>query len=633
MEEAVTEKKTKSILRPKTSKMPISAKSGKHTNILIDKNTYESKTEKTKKNIQIQENLLLSKFDFVNDYMRREAKEFKIKLNNLNNINLFEKKIDDLYDWGNLFNNFKPISSYISLKKSIETKHGRKKRNKNLEEYGSPIVLVDLPESEMNLFFGRNNNYSLSPEKNINSDNFKKSHNIRPVSMYSPREENSCFYYSNTFSDYYKEDFKSFCEKKMPILKAKLKINPDKLRKEIYKKDFSLINKYKLLEKQKDKKSIFNKQDLIIAGKRKNPMPLIKSVFLQKYNLLNNSVENKNEISKNKNENEKILNSYDNINVGTNSNNYNYKFSNRLILSYYDINDPSIALFKDSNIKSFNNYPNKNIKVYKSNEISSKEDKEEQKATESDDKQQQQQNKSKIPMKSEFSTQINNTTNTNIEEAKYTSIKKRKLTTKKLKLNNDNLFQEEYIPPNSFPLKTSSNVGNASYNKIKKIIKDKQFLNKFKFNNLQSMPQPMNPIITDKISNDKSDLELILESKKIKPKKNWTFFDSIYDKKNNKKILYKWDKGGNLLKNVTNKNKNEKYNIIYFNKCIKTKFNEDITKLKSNFDNFCFSPINAFNKGEVENYKKKNKKEIENKNNKDIFDDKIGDNIKHDSFY
>ena len=627
MEETVTEKKekkTKSILRPKTSKISISAKSGKHPNIFVDKISYETKTEKTKKNIGEQDNLLLSKFDFVNDYMRREAKEFKIKLKNLNNINLFEKKVDDLYDWGNLFNNFKPIRSYISLQKSTQTKQGRKTRNKNLEEYESPIVLVDLPESQMNFFFRRNNNNSLSPEKNINSNNFKKSHNIRPVSMYSPREDNSCFYYSNTFSDYYKEDFKSFCEK-IPILKAKLKINPDKLKKEIYKKDFNLMNKYKLVEKQKDKKSMFNKQDLIIAGKRKNPIPLIKSVFLQKYNLLNNFNENKNDISKNKNENEKILNSYDNINTNINPNNYNYKFSNRLILSYYDINDPSIALF--------NNYPNKNIKVYKSNEISSKTDKEEQNVTDINNKQPQQQNKSNITIKSEFSNQINYTTNTNTEEIKNTNIKKRNLTTKNIKpkLSNENLFQEEYIPPNSFPLKTSSNVGNTSYNRIKKYIKDKQFLNKFKFNYHQPIPQSMIPILTDKISNDKSDLELILESKKIKPKKNWTLFDSIYDKKNNKKIIYKWDKGGNLLKNVKNKNKN--YNVIYFNKCIKTKFNKDITKLKSNFDNFCFYPINAFNKGEVENYKRKNKKDIENKNDKDNFNDKIADNIKHDSFY
>ena len=59
------------------------------------------------------------------------------------------------------------------------------------------------------------------------------SHNIRPMSMYSPRMENSCYYYSSVFSDYSNEDFKSFCNK-MPILKAKLKINSGKLKKEYF---------------------------------------------------------------------------------------------------------------------------------------------------------------------------------------------------------------------------------------------------------------------------------------------------------------------------------------------------------------------------------------------------------------
>ena len=146
----------KSILRPKTSKkVSISEKTGKHINTGLNSNNYIIKTpniEKNKKN----NNLIFSKFDFNNDYLKKEEKSFKIKLKNLNNINLFEKKVDDLYDWGNLFNNFKPIRSYISLQKSTQTKQGRKTRNKNLEEYESPIVLVDLPESQINFFFRRN---------------------------------------------------------------------------------------------------------------------------------------------------------------------------------------------------------------------------------------------------------------------------------------------------------------------------------------------------------------------------------------------------------------------------------------------------------------------------------------------
>ena len=67
---------------------------------------------------------------------------------------------------------------------------------------------------------------------------------------------------------------------------------------------------------------------------------------------------------------------------------------------------------------------------------------------------------------------------------------------------------------------------------------------------------------------------------------------------------------------------NTKCNVIYFNKCIKTKFNKDLTKLNLNNDNNCFFPINAFNKGDIENYKMKNRKVLGNQkdkeNNKDI---------------
>ena len=123
------ENKTKSILRPKTSKkISFSEKETKHMSIAINTiNTMNTKninnsnnnikstfTEKSKK----QNNLLFSKFDFDNDYMKKEAKSFKIKLKNLNNINLLDnkEKIDGLYKWENLFNNLNPVRLYISFK-------------------------------------------------------------------------------------------------------------------------------------------------------------------------------------------------------------------------------------------------------------------------------------------------------------------------------------------------------------------------------------------------------------------------------------------------------------------------------------------------------------------------------------
>ena len=88
------------------------------------------------------------------------------------------------------------------------------------------------------------------------------------------------------------------------------------------------------------------------------------------------------------------------------------------------------------------------------------------------------------------------------------------------------------------------------------------------------------------------------------------------EKKKEQNIYYKWDKNGNLI----NLWKNKKCNEIYFNKCITNKFNNDLITLKSINDNYCFYPINAFNKGEIEFYinkNRKNKKEDKNENKKD----------------
>jgi hypothetical protein len=297
----------KSIMRPKTSKkISTSEKKGKHMSVSINTNNSIFKSTNLGKN-KNQNNKIFSKFDFNNDYLKQEEKAFKIRLKNLNNINLLENKdkVDTLYKWENLFNMI-PVRAYISLEKNKLDKEGirNEKITDNIKDYNSPILLVDLPEEQMNLFFKRRNSQnhiSASSEKNMQLNSEKKYHNIRPVSMYSPHEENSCFYFSDAFSDYYKEDFKSFCEK-IPMLKAKLKINPSKLKKEIYKKNKELINKYRILEeKKKSDDEEFNEQDLIIAGKRNNPMPLIKSVYFKKYKSTYDFDKKKDDINDNKN--------------------------------------------------------------------------------------------------------------------------------------------------------------------------------------------------------------------------------------------------------------------------------------------------------------------------------------------
>ena len=592
----------KSIMRPKTSKkISTSEKKGKHMSVSINTNNSIFKSTNLGKN-KNQNNKIFSKFDFNNDYLKQEEKAFKIRLKNLNNINLLENKdkVDTLYKWENLFNNMIPVRSYISLEKNKLDKEGigNEKITVNIKDYNSPILLVDLPEEQMNLFFKRRNS-----QNHISTSSEKKYHNIRPVSMYVPREENSCFYFSDAFSDYYKEDFKSFCEK-IPMLKAKLKINPNKLKKEIYKKNKELINKYRILEeKKKNENEGFNEQDLIIAGKRNNPMPLIKSVYFQKYKSTFDFDMNKDDLIDNKN---KGRNSLD-MKIGNKGNN----LGKSLFLSYYDINDPSLSLFKENTNLNFKNLKNnifqnyysngRNLEIFKSSALSSKKSQDSKKNTISKETPKNPFNiKTQIP-KAKLSV-LTTKSNKKNNNKKMRNIKYASKMNFKAVLNNDNLFKEEYKPSNSFPLKTSSNVGNISYDKIKTLIKERHFLNMFKFN-YQTETQSTIPTSTEKTS--KSDLELILDSKKIKPKKNWTLFDSIYSKnKKNLKSYFRYDKNGNLIK----KDKN-KYNVIYLNKCIKTNYDKGMINMKTNFDTNCFFSINTFNKGYAHLKKKKNKKE------------------------
>ena len=608
MEESVsnkTEIKPKSILGSKRSKGLISKNVNIHLNILDNKGNNIIKTEKNNKN----DNLLFAKFDFNKDFMKPERKAFSIKLKNLNNINLIENKIDNLYKWENLFNNFTPVRSYISLKKPINKDETNKEIKENAE-YESPILLVDLPENQMNLFFRRKNAHnitSLSKDEDIKQNFNKNSHNIRPVSMYSPREENSCFYYSNTFSDYYKEDFKSFSEK-FPVLKAKLKINSQKIQKELKNKDLGFINKLIILDKKrKEKNIIFNKQHLIIAGKRKNPIPLVKNVILQKYYSSNNFNENKND----KLNNENSLNYCNNKHIN--------KFGHHLLLSYYDVNDPLISIFNKeakNNIKNVmnnieqtnSNKKDDNTKEYHTKEMPTKKEKKIQINKHFEEKTSKKSKSKNVKIKLKlglFDKNINIIKDNPKSNNLYLNTKN--LSTKN-SINNINNTQE-FTQQNTFPLKTTSDVGNISYNKIKKFIKQKIFLKKFKFND--SIPPTMVTFKTNRSYKEKNDLELILDSKKIKPKKSFSLFDSIFDKKYQQKIHYVWDKNGNLLSN----GKNKKCNVIYFNQCIKNKFNNDLSSLKLNNDNNCFFPLNAFNKGNIEYYKIKNRTILSNKNN------------------
>ena len=120
--------------------------------------------------------------------------------------------------------------------------------------------------------------------KNNNDMKNEKGHSyIKPTSLYGQYGSEDTFYFSNAFSDYYKEDLKTFSNK-MPILKAKVKTNPNRLKRAIKKQRMKSSNKEnKLLNIKMTDPLSLKKQDLIISAERGNPVPLMKSIYKQEY--------------------------------------------------------------------------------------------------------------------------------------------------------------------------------------------------------------------------------------------------------------------------------------------------------------------------------------------------------------
>ena len=340
-------------------------------------------------------------------------------------IDLFEKNTENIYDW-NILLNYPKSKLYYNKKeyKSLEEKINENENEPNIELPKYPVILVDLNDKQIKRFFGkkamvegRNDKQSfLVKKKNSTSPKYSRhsvcinddskneksyqkraltqssnntkidiknsiSHNIRPISIYWDRRPEETFYFSNAFSDYYNEDLKTFSQK-MPILKAKVITSNKRLKKEIIKQRIKLSKEEKKLSDILTKDNIvFRKQDLIIAGERKNAEPLLKNIYYQlnphlkkkkkhfKINYhtmkqLQNRKENLNVIKKgilkpsfediNMTEKKQKKKQYNS--VGTSIDNQDFihhsKFNNdinshtsRLILSYYDINDPDIKYF------------------------------------------------------------------------------------------------------------------------------------------------------------------------------------------------------------------------------------------------------------------------------------------------
>ena len=502
------------------------------------------------------------------------------KRKKLNEINLIEKNYDDLYLWENLFNNSRPLSHYTTLK---QRKIEKLEENKDIEQFKSPIILVDLYEEQMNLYFGKKNflrtnknirkgksaknklhsnknqaikknsknqknltintnidsinNNTLKSKKSLSARNrimtrlnswksqknkYKFFHKyIRPMSVYSPRSNTCSFYFSNAFSDYYKEDLKSFSNK-LKILKAKVKSNTSNLKHEIKEQRKIAFNKErKLKEIINSNKIVFDKEDLIIAADRKNPKPLLKSIF--RINHPDKEVMKENikmyfntmkpmgnwddSVDYTKNDRWGFCEKFSEMREGIKKeyNNKGIENNKNFILKYYNENDPYIKMFERmvknriSFIKDLNRFRDKResdtkndynpilskvqdeFPFIKTKEFLNKNKEDIKPKIEINDED----NKNNINLDKRPKTvykSVGSHINTNFKTYcnNYKNIKRPQTSNvKEIKMIDNNYYVPdaslEYQSRTAFPIKTSSNVGNVSYDKINQLLHERQF--------------------------------------------------------------------------------------------------------------------------------------------------------------
>ena len=596
-------------------------------------------------------------------------------------INLMENNIEG-YEWNSLLNNSRPLSHYTRINnKKTELEDNDIKNNL---EFKSPKILVDLPNDKMQLFFGKNsfgnsnntskyrnkskkekdndnnipnfrkNNSNTKNKKNVIRNKrkstklptwhfpykFKKNKNIelnieeskieinnysrhiQPTSIYENYGPNNAFYFSNTFSDYYKEDLKSFA-KKMPVLKAKIKTNARRLKTEIRKeKTLSNMKEQILYDLIKKDDLILRKQDLIISAKRRNPVPLMKYIYKQEYP---NAVEIKENIRKyfktmkpygnddgkvdyTKNDRwrlNKELIKFRKMEYNLNKNNKGKKIflendKNKLVLNYYDINDPDLQIFNKLNLESIDNDNNKKNHSFEyKNHFGNLYDNEAEEKIRAKTIENEKQ-RPKSSYKSSKGYNILNSENNKYKNRPHSSnINRNKYLEDRyfFDIKDYNELYKDYLPSNRFPVKTSSKINNSSYNKINELIKERFY--KKKVNDNYFITEPDIKVET-KVKNRK--YNNINENKNL-------YLDSYYGNRNKNKI----NKGTRTRPNTAIGLRKQKCNVLDFNKYIDIKLDLKMNKIN---DEVYLSPMNFFNKLAGKYYSSSNNVHIKNKRNK-----------------
>ena len=500
------------------------------------------------------------KDSFINILVKEALKTNKMNSykKKVSEINLKENDIEGLYEWTTLFNNSRPLSHYtrVNYKKieeqdeennnmdikspkilvdlpndkmqyffgknsfgNISNTSKYKNRNKNEKDKYTPIFRKNSSINKYSEKIAKTTPNSSNITRKINKKlptwhfpfknteinkipkeeskiGFNGNRHIQPTSIYANYGPNNTFYFSNTFSDYYKEDLKSFT-KKMPVLKAKIKTNSRRLKTEIKNQKNKIFMKEQILYDiiKKDDLNL-RKQDLIISAQRRNPVPLMKYIYKKEYP---DAVEIKEHIRKYF----KTMKPYGNDDgkvdytqndrwklnkelikfrkmenkLNSDKNNHGkknfYKINGKLILSYYDSNDPDLDIFNKLNLESLEN--NENIKINSSFEYKNHfghsydyeiEEKQRAKTVEAE----------KIRPKSSYN--INKDTNSlSSENGKFKNRPHSSNIRRTINLEDRYFFDikdynelyKDYLPSNRFPLKTNSKVSNTSYNKINEL--------------------------------------------------------------------------------------------------------------------------------------------------------------------
>lgn len=288
------------------------------------------------KGIKSSSNSNINKNEFKFNIYKLSSKDKLIKRENIENkfesIGLTEKSEKNNYDWNILLNT--PELDDIDIKNKVKlTDLNENKFNKNKSNPKRDITNI-------------NNNIKMINQQNINNIN---KNNLNKI------------------------------PEKVSILKAKIMTSTKKLRNEIIKQRIQTSKEEKKLYEILNKDNlILNKQDLIIAGERKNAEPLLKNILYQQNPRMNLKTAKKSsklyyktmkpfgnnygniDYTKNdrwkssaeiKNLREKEHKQYSNVgtsmddNILINSNHNDNNNNIKLVLSYYDTNDPDIKYF------------------------------------------------------------------------------------------------------------------------------------------------------------------------------------------------------------------------------------------------------------------------------------------------